>query len=153
MDLRRSGGAGVRAAAGTVAGLALALSGCASAAGAAPAHRGGPAASTAGIACSASRTPPAGLAVLTVSQLPSQAIETLRLVAAGGPYPYTEDDTVYGNYSGALPRERYGYYHEFTVVTPGSATRGARRVVTGSAGEDYYTPDHYVTFDWIACSN
>jgi len=93
------------------------------------------------------------MAVLTVSQLPSQAVATLRLVAARGPYPYTEDDTVYGNYSGALPRERYGYYHEFTVVTPGSATRGARRVVTGSAGEDYYTPDHYVTFDWIACAN
>ncbi|HEU5427135.1 MAG TPA: ribonuclease domain-containing protein [Actinocrinis sp.] len=93
------------------------------------------------------------MAVLTVSQLPSQAVATLRLVAAGGPYPYPEDDTVYGNYSGALPRERRGYYHEFTVVTPGSGTRGARRVVTGAGGEDYYTADHYVTFDWIACAS
>lgn len=91
--------------------------------------------------------------VLTVTQLPSQAIATLRLIASGGPYPYTEDNTVYGNYSGALPRERYGYYHEFTVVTPGSATRGARRVVIGVGGEDYYTADHYATFDWIACAN
>ena len=91
--------------------------------------------------------------VLTITQLPSQAVATLRLIAAGGPYPYREDDTVYGNYSGALPRERYGYYHEFTVVTPGSATRGARRVVTGAEGEDYYTPDHYLSFDWIACAN
>jgi ribonuclease T1 len=91
--------------------------------------------------------------VLTPAQLPSQAVSTLRLIAAGGPYPYRADNTVYGNYSGALPRERYGYYHEFTVVTPDSATRGARRVVTGAGGEDYYTADHYVSFDWIACPN
>lgn len=93
------------------------------------------------------------MAVLTVTQLPSQAVATLRLIASGGPYPYAQDDTVYSNYSGALPRERSGYYHEFTVATPGSATRGARRVVTGAGGEDYYTADHYATFDWIACAN
>jgi ribonuclease T1 len=131
--------------------LVLLVSGCASAAGAAPAHHSGSASS--GVACSASRTGPSGIPVLTVTQLPAQAIATLRLIASGGPYPYTEDNTVYGNYSDALPRERYGYYHEFTVVTPGSATRGARRVVTGAGGEDYYTADHYVTFDWIACAN
>jgi ribonuclease T1 len=36
------------------------------------------------------------------------------------------------------------------VITPGSSTRGARRIVTGEAyQEDYYTSDHYATFDLI----
>lgn len=136
----------------TVAATALATlaAGCANRATAAAGH-GGPVAT--GVFCSTSTAVPAGMPVLTVSQLPGQALTTLRLIAAGGPFPYSEDDAVYRNYSGALPRERYGYYHEFTVVTPGSATRGARRVVTGSGGEDYYTGDHYTTFEWIACGN
>ncbi len=91
--------------------------------------------------------------VITLAQLPSQAIATLRLIAAGGPYPYAQDDSVYGNYNGDLPRESYGYYREFTVATPQSATRGARRVVTGEGGEDYYTADHYSRFAWIACAS
>lgn len=131
--------------------LTLLLAGCASAAGAATAHHGST--SKDGAACSTSNTAPAGMPVLTVAQLPSQAVTTLRLIATGGPYPYAADDTVYGNYSSALPKERYGYYHEFTVLTPGSVTRGARRVVTGADGEDYYTADHYASFDWIACGN
>lgn len=49
-----------------------------------------------------------------------------------------------------LPAHANGYYHEYTVKTPGSSTRGARRIVTGQgADEDYYTADHYVTFDLI----
>ncbi len=41
-------------------------------------------------------------------------------------------------------------YHEYTVKTPGSSTRGARRIVTGKKTlEDYYTADHYVTFKLI----
>ncbi len=131
--------------------LALLLNGCTSSSGVTPAQHGNPASN--GVACSTSNTRPAGMPVLTLAQLPPQAVATLRLIAAGGPYPYTADNTVYGNYSGALPRERYGYYHEFTVVTPGSTTRGARRVVTGADGEDYYTSDHYASFDWITCAS
>ncbi len=131
--------------------LALLLNGCTSSSGAAPAQHGNPASN--GIACSSSNTRPAGMPVLTLAQLPPQAVATLRLIAAGGPYPYAADNTVYGNYSGTLPHERRGYYHEFTVVTPGSTTRGARRVVTGAGGEDYYTSDHYASFDWIACAS
>ncbi len=89
--------------------------------------------------------------VLTLAQLPPQALTTLRLIAAGGPYPYTQDDSIYGNDSGVLPHERYGYYREFTVKTPGARSRGARRVITGASGEDYYTADHYASFDWISC--
>jgi len=79
-------------------------------------------------------------------------LTTLRLIAADGPFPYAQDDTVFGNYAKTLPRERYGYYREFTVPAPGAGTRGTRRIVTGSAGDDYYSPDHYATFDWISCA-
>ncbi|MET8805247.1 ribonuclease domain-containing protein [Streptomyces sp. NPDC004546] len=84
------------------------------------------------------------------SDLPSQAYDTLDLIDQGGPYPYSQDGTVFSNREGVLPSESYGYYHEYTVITPGSSTRGARRIVTGEAyQEDYYTSDHYATFDLI----
>lgn len=84
------------------------------------------------------------------SDLPSQAHDTLDLIDQGGPYPYSQDGTVFSNREGVLPSESYGYYHEYTVITPGSSTRGARRIVTGEAyQEDYYTSDHYATFDLI----
>jgi len=84
------------------------------------------------------------------SSLPSQADDTLGLIAQGGPYPYEQDGTVFSNREGVLPSQSSGYYHEYTVKTPGSSTRGARRIVTGQESqEDYYTSDHYVTFDLI----
>ncbi|MGP4000486.1 ribonuclease domain-containing protein [Streptomyces sp. 8N706] len=84
------------------------------------------------------------------SQLPSQAHDTLDLIEAGGPYPYPQDGTVFQNREGILPDQSTGYYHEYTVKTPGSPDRGARRIVTGDAGqEDYYTADHYRSFDRV----
>ena len=87
------------------------------------------------------------------SALPSQAHDTEDLIAQGGPYPYSQDGTVFSNREGVLPAKSSGYYHEFTVETPGSSTRGARRIVTGGAEadrvDDYYTSDHYATFDLI----
>ncbi|GHJ99669.1 ribonuclease domain-containing protein [Streptomyces sp. NPDC003753] len=84
------------------------------------------------------------------SDLPSQAHDTLDLIDQGGPFPYSQDGTVFSNREGVLPGQSYGYYHEYTVITPGSSTRGARRVVTGEEyQEDYYTSDHYATFDLI----
>ncbi|GED83901.1 ribonuclease domain-containing protein [Streptomyces sp. 6-11-2] len=81
------------------------------------------------------------------SALPSQAYDTLRLIDKGGPYPYSQDGSVFQNREGVLPKQSTGYYHEYTVVTPGSPDRGARRIVTGQkTREDYYTADHYVTF-------
>lgn len=82
--------------------------------------------------------------------LPSQAYDTLDLIDRGGPFPYSQDGTVFQNRESVLPRQSTGYYHEYTVVTPGSPTRGARRIVTGERSqEDYYTSDHYATFDLI----
>ncbi|MFJ8041472.1 ribonuclease domain-containing protein [Kitasatospora sp. NPDC096147] len=80
------------------------------------------------------------------SALPPQARDTLGLIAKGGPYPYRSDGIVFENREGRLPKEGSGYYHEYTVVTPGAQTRGTRRIVTGSAGQQYWTDDHYDSF-------
>lgn len=98
---------------------------------------------------------PAGAATTAVgsicySDLPSQAYTTLNLIAQGGPYPYSQDGSVFQNRERILPSRSTGYYHEYTVKTPGSSTRGARRIVTGQANEeDYYTADHYASFDLV----
>ncbi|MDQ0308181.1 ribonuclease T1 [Kitasatospora herbaricolor] len=83
------------------------------------------------------------------SRLPTPARSTLALIAAGGPYPYRSDGVVFENRESRLPRQRAGYYHEYTVVTPGSQDRGTRRVVTGAVGEQYWTADHYASFQEI----
>ncbi|WP_043678784.1 ribonuclease domain-containing protein [Streptomyces xylophagus] len=95
---------------------------------------------------------PAAAAVGSIcySDLPSQAYDTLDLIASNGPFPYSQDGTVFRNQEGILPSQASGYYHEYTVKTPGSSTRGARRIITGKqTEEDYYTADHYATFDLI----
>ena len=38
---------------------------------------------------------------------------------------------------------------EYTVVTPGSRDRGARRIVVGADWDMYYTADHYASFRQI----
>ncbi|WP_406208638.1 ribonuclease [Kitasatospora sp. NBC_01560] len=82
-----------------------------------------------------------------LTALPSQARDTLDLIDEGGPFPYSQDGIVFQNREGVLPAKSSGYYHEYTVITPGSPTRGARRVVTGPIyHEDYYTANHYATF-------
>ncbi|WP_431967760.1 ribonuclease domain-containing protein [Actinacidiphila sp. bgisy160] len=97
--------------------------------------------------CSPPATAPVGtLPTVAVTSLPHQARETLRLIDAGGPFPYPKDGTVFGNIEGLLPAHPRGYYHEYTVPTPGERDRGARRIVTGSGGEVYYTDDHYRSF-------
>jgi len=84
---------------------------------------------------------------VTLSSLPPQATTTVRLIEQGGPFPYPQDGEVFNNAEHRLPAEPHGYYHEFTVPTPGSPDRGARRIITGDANQQfYYTPDHYETF-------
>ena len=92
----------------------------------------------------------ASVGSICYSALRSEAHDTLDLIDAGGPFPYDQDGTVFQNREGVLPAQGTGYYHEYTVITPGSPTRGARRIVTGEeAQEDYYTADHYETFDLV----
>jgi ribonuclease T1 len=114
---------------------------------------GGPAVAaspTAATAVASSTVSAAAVGDICYSDLPSQAYDTLDLIASGGPFPYSQDGTVFRNSEGILPAHTSGYYHEYTVITPGSSTRGARRIVTGQAtDEDYYTADHYASFNLI----
>ncbi|MFF2079405.1 ribonuclease [Kitasatospora sp. NPDC058162] len=85
-----------------------------------------------------------------LSALPPEATDTLNLIASDGPFPYSQDGVVFQNRESVLPSQSYGYYHEYTVITPGAPTRGARRIITGQQSqEDYYTGDHYATFSLI----
>ncbi len=83
---------------------------------------------------------------IVVTQLPPEARQTLNLIRQGGPFPYAKDGSVFGNREGLLPRQNRGYYREYTVVTPGSRDRGARRIIAGRVGEYWYTADHYRAF-------
>jgi ribonuclease T1 len=92
----------------------------------------------------------AGVGEIRVERLPHEAREVLARIRAGGPFRYERDGVTFGNREGSLPPRQRGYYHEYTVVTPGVRTRGARRIVCGgprAAPEVcYYTDDHYQTF-------
>ncbi len=96
----------------------------------------------------AGRTDPStGLVWVAESALPPQARDTLVAIRAGGPFRYPRNDGVtYGNRERLLPARASGYYKEYTVVTPGSPDRGPRRIVSGHAGELFYTGDHYASF-------
>ena len=89
-------------------------------------------------------------ATVHVAELPRQGRETYELIRQGGPFPYDKDGTVFGNRERLLPTERRGYYREYTVKTPGSRDRGARRIVCGGPARTphacYYTADHYASF-------
>ena len=74
--------------------------------------------------------------------------ETLAAIEAGE-LPYEEDGQTFQNREGLLPAAPLGYYREYTVETPGSSDRGARRLVIGAGGETYYTNDHYGSFERI----
>ena len=80
--------------------------------------------------------------------LPPEARDTLRLIAAGSPFPYDRDGIVFGNYEHRLPEHARGYYREYTVPTPGAGNRGARRIIVGGDPPEryYYTDDHYRSF-------
>jgi ribonuclease T1 len=89
-------------------------------------------------------------ATVAVAELPRQGQVTYRLIREGGPFPYEKDGTVFGNRERLLPSHPRGYYREYTVKTPGSRDRGARRIVCGGQPRTpdacYYTSDHYASF-------
>lgn len=96
--------------------------------------------------------PDSGLAYIAVAKLPREGQQTLRLIAAGGPFPYSKDGASFGNRERILPQQPRNYYREYTVKTPGEGDRGARRIVCGGVQtftECYYTADHYASFQRI----
>ena len=96
---------------------------------------------------------PASNPSIRVAELPPEARTTLQLINRGGPFPYPRDGVVFGNYERALPLQPRGYYHEYTVKTPGAHNRGALRIVCGILPECYFSDDHYRTFKRIVEGN
>jgi ribonuclease T1 len=100
------------------------------------------------------RVPANPIPDVAAAELPQEARDTLALIRKGGPFPYRRDATVFRNFEQQLPVKSRGYYREYTVPTPGTRDRGARRIVAGAgadgdvrtSGEYYYTDDHYSTF-------
>ncbi len=80
---------------------------------------------------------------MTVSELPAEAQETLRLIKQGGPFPYKEDGTRFRNRDKKLPMKRRGYYRIYVVPTPGASGLGKRRIVAGAGKNGYRTSGEY----------
>jgi ribonuclease T1 len=98
----------------------------------------------------ATEDPESGLPIVQLDDLPPEAARTLELIDAGGPFPEDRDGITFENREDLLPDHPMGYYREYTVPTPGSDDRGARRIIAGDGGEFYYTGDHYSSFSRIA---
>jgi ribonuclease T1 len=97
------------------------------------------------------RQPPAPtIAEVALRDLPPGARETYERIRNGGPFPFDRDGVVFGNRERLLPSQPRGYYHEYTVATPGVRGRGARRIVCGGPKRApdacFYTDDHYRSF-------
>ena len=91
-----------------------------------------------------------GISAITVAELPTQGQQIYALIHRGGPFAHEKDGVVFGNRERLLPLEKRGFYHEYTVSTPGAKTRGAKRIVCGGQPKTpeicYYTADHYASF-------
>jgi ribonuclease T1 len=87
-----------------------------------------------------------------LAALPPQVINTVRVIHTGGPFPFPRNDgVVFGNREGHLPKQSRGYYHEYTVISPGDRARSTRRIITGGTPltnppQYFYTGDHYDSF-------
>jgi len=104
-----------------------------------------------GVSVQAKEWGPAGIDVtVALTQLPPQGQETYKQIRQGGPFAFEKDGVVFGNRERLLPTNKRGYYREYTVKTPGSHNRGARRIVCGGPVTEphdcYYTADHYASF-------
>lgn len=91
---------------------------------------------------------------VSLASLPPEARRTDQLIHSGGPFPYAQDGVVFGNREKRLARQPRGYYHEYTVQTPGARNRGARRIICGGNPPTepeacFYTEDHYGSFHRI----
>ena len=95
------------------------------------------------------------LGQISQAELPPQGRETYTKILQGGPFPFEKDGVVFGNRERILPSEKRGYYREYTVKTPASRDRGAKRIVCGgkqATAPDacFYSDDHYSSFRRIA---
>lgn len=117
-------------------------------------HRHAPVTTPAGPAAEATRSGQGrvfhdqGTTAAAPGFLPLEARVLVARIASDGPYEHPQDGAVFGNYEHLLPAQPRGYYHEYTVETPGARGRGARRIITGGTPPAawYYTDDHYRSF-------
>lgn len=91
---------------------------------------------------------------IAVANLPPEGQSMMRLIYLGGPFKHGKDGAVFGNRVRILPSAQRGYYREYTVMTPGERSRGARRIVCGgqqpaAPSACFYTDDHYASFRQI----
>src|SRR5687768_10203011 len=95
--------------------------------------------------------PPANDAVKNAADVYAKIKATLERISTGSPHPYTRDGITFqnrvvpGRAAPELPVAPIGTYQEYTIPTPGIATRGGRRLVIGGGGK-YYTDKHYDRF-------
>ena len=93
-----------------------------------------------------------GLPSCPLATLPREAADTVRAIHSGGPFASPRHDgVVFGNREGHLPGQAKGYYHEYTVISPGAGDRSTKRIVTGGVPvthppQYFYTGDHYDSF-------
>ncbi len=111
-------------------------------------------AATAAIATAKESPALGGPGTIGLASLPAEAQQTQALILRGGPFPFPKDGTVFGNRERLLPSNPRGFYREYTVKTPGSRDRGARRIVCGGPEPArpeacFYTADHYTSFKRI----
>jgi len=65
------------------------------------------------------------LGTVTKAQLPAESAETLRLIKAGGPFPFGEDGVLFRNSAGLLPAHRHLASDYLTAaLNSGFAVRG-----------------------------
>jgi guanyl-specific ribonuclease Sa len=94
----------------------------------------------------------AGVPTCPLATLPPEVVDTLRIIRSDGPFPFPHNDgVVFGNRERHLPDQSRGYYHEYTVITPGASNRSTKRIITGGAPitnprQYFYTADHYDSF-------
>jgi ribonuclease T1 len=97
-----------------------------------------------------------GLPTCPLATLPPEVVDTVRAIHSNGPFPFPRSDgVIFGNREGHLPEQIKGYYHEYTVITPGARNRSTRRIITGGAPltnphQYFYTDDHYDSFCMVA---
>jgi ribonuclease T1 len=95
------------------------------------------------------RLPTTEIESVAIDRLPPEAKQTIDKIERGGAFPYRQDGAIFGNRERRLPIAKYGTYQEYTVPTPGSRTRGARRIITAPQRIYYYTGDHYRSFQKV----
>ena len=79
----------------------------------------------------------------------AEVIQTIENIEKDTP-KYNKDGAVFMNRERLLPVQKdQNYYSEWTVRTPWSSDRWARRIIEGKRGELYFTDDHYLSFTRI----